>query len=254
MNIGVLGPLCVSLDDTVNQVELAPKPRTVFAVLLANAGRVVPVSSLVREVWEDDPPVSALRNIQTYIFQSRKVLQRFTGLSARSVARELLMTRPGGYVFSGRLAQFDYGAYRSMVVDGRGMIRQGDDPKGLTILSRALAIWRGPAFVDVTTRAALEAQRRELEESRLGVIEDLSDVKIRLGMYHEAIADLAVPVFEHPLHEGLHCQYMRALSMSGDRVRALDVFGRLRLNLVSDLGIEPGIPVQELQYAILNSG
>ncbi|MCZ4124630.1 AfsR/SARP family transcriptional regulator [Streptomyces sp. H39-S7] len=254
MNIGVLGPLYVSLDDTVHQVELAPKPRTVLAVLLANAGRVVPVSSLVREIWEDDPPVSALRNVQTYVFQSRKVLQQFTGLSARSVAGELLMTKPGGYVFSDRSAQFDYGAYRSLVTDGRGVIRQGDDAEGLTILSRALDIWRGPAFVDVTTGFALEAQRRELEESRLGVIEDLSDVKIRMGMYHEAIADLAVPVFEHPLHEGLHCTYMRALSMSGDRVRALDVFGRLRLNLVSDLGIEPGTPVQELQYRILNSG
>jgi len=253
MNIGMLGPLHVTLDDRAGDVQLAPKPRTVLAVLLAHAGGVVPVSSLVREVWQDDPPASALRNIQTYIFQARRVLQDLLGLPPRAVARELLITSPGGYMFSDKSAEFDYVTYRCLVHDGREVVRQGRDEEGLTLLGRALAVWRGPAFVDVATGAALEAQRLQLEESRLGVIEDLSELKIKLGMYHEAISDLVVPVSEHPLHEGLHGQYMRALSLSGDRVHALSVFGRLRSRLVSDLGIEPGTPLRKLHHRILNS-
>ncbi|MCQ4080488.1 AfsR/SARP family transcriptional regulator [Streptomyces sp. RB6PN25] len=234
-------------------VELAPKPRTVLVVLLVNAGGVVPVSSLVREVWGDDPPVSALRNIQTYIFQARKVLSRITGVSVRSVARELLMTRPGGYLFSDKSAKFDHESYRKMVADGRDTIRKGDYGKGILLLDRALASWRGPAFVDVVTGVTLEAHRRQLEESKLGVIEALSSAKIEMGRYYEAVADLTVSVCEHPLHEGLHYQYMRALSMAGDRAHALDVFSKLRVSLVSELGIEPSDVMQELQSSILNS-
>ncbi len=45
---------------------------------------------------------------------------------------------------------------------------------------------------------------------------------------------------------------MRALDMAGLRVRALEVFNKLRLTLVSELGIEPGAPLQQLQGHILN--
>lgn len=234
-------------------IELAPKPRTALAVLMANAGVVVPTSSLVREVWGDDPPVSALRNIQTYVFQSRKVLSRFTGKPTNAVAAELLMTRPCGYAFSNTYAQFDYNCYGSLVADGRNAIRQGDTERGVSLLDRALGLWRGPAFVDVVTGCILEAQRRQWEESKLGVIETLSSAKIEMGQHYEAAADLTACVFEHPLHEGLHYQYMRALSMAGDRAHALDVFSKLRLNMVSELGIEPSDLMQELQYSILNS-
>ncbi|MET9364722.1 AfsR/SARP family transcriptional regulator [Streptomyces sp. NPDC006632] len=234
-------------------MELAPKPRTVLTVLIANAGGIVPVSALAREVWGDSRPVSALRNLQTYIFQSRKVLSQFTGLSLRGVASEFLMTRPGGYSFTNTAARFDYSSYRNLVVDGRRMLRKGADDEAIELFEDALSIWRGPAFVDVMRGPTLETQRRQFEESRIGVIESLSDAKIRVGNYHEAIADLAASISEHPLHEGIHYRYMRALHLTGHRARALDVFNTLRSNLVSELGIEPGAPVQRLQHSILNS-
>ncbi|MBC3840872.1 AfsR/SARP family transcriptional regulator [Streptacidiphilus sp. 4-A2] len=196
--------------------------------------------------------MSALRNIQTYVFQSRKVLSRFTGKPTSAVAAELLMTRPGGYAFSSTYAKFDYDCYGGLVAEGRNAIRQGDPQRAVPLLDRALGLWRGPAFVDVVTGCTLEAQRRQWEESKLGVIETLSSAKIETGQHYEAAADLTA-ASSSPLHEGLHYQYMRALSMAGDRAHALDVFSKLRLNMVSELGIEPSDLMQELQYSILNS-
>ncbi|MCZ1018712.1 AfsR/SARP family transcriptional regulator [Streptomyces noursei] len=245
--------MLISLDGAAGYIDLAPKPRTVLTVLLVNAGVVVPVSSLVREVWADSPPASALRNIQTYILQSRTLLLQVSGASKRAVARDLLVTRPGGYLFGAESAQFDHLTYRKLVDAGRGAIRQGDCMKGTSLLDRALEMWRGPAIVDVMTGVMLDAWRHQLEGSKLGVIEDLCSAKIAMGRYHEAAADLAVSVWENPLHEGLHYQYMRALSMSGDRAHALDVFNRLRMNLVAELGIDPSDSIQELQRSILHS-
>ncbi|MET9322987.1 AfsR/SARP family transcriptional regulator [Streptomyces sp. NPDC003038] len=253
MEFGVLGPLLISTEAPTEYIELAPKPRTVLALLLANSGRIIPVSSLVREVWGDSPPVSALRNIQTYALQSRKVLSQVARVPVRVVARELLITRPGGYTFNDGAGQFDYRFYLELADSGRKAIREGALAEGIDLLSRALAIWRGPAFVDTLTGPVLESQRLQLEESRLGVIEILSEARINVGHYHEALSDLAVSVSENPLHEGLHYQYMRVLDITGSRARALQVFSRLRLNLVSELGIEPGAPLQQLQHRILNA-
>ncbi|MFJ6811667.1 BTAD domain-containing putative transcriptional regulator [Streptomyces anulatus] len=243
----------MSADDRPETVELAPKPRTVLALLAANAGRLIPVSSLVREVWNGFPPASALRNIQTYVFQSRKVLTQITGVPLREVGQELILTRPGGYMFSDSVARFDHRHYLELAERGRSATRTGSLGEGVDTFARALALWRGSVFVDTVMGPALEAQRRHLEESRIGVVESLCAGRIGLGHYHEALADLSASVSEHPLHEGLHLQYMQVLDILGSRARALEVYHRLRLSLVAELGIEPGAPVQRLQQRILNA-
>ncbi|MEV6686858.1 BTAD domain-containing putative transcriptional regulator, partial [Streptomyces sp. NPDC051130] len=52
-------------------------------------------------------------------------------------------------------------------------------------------------------------------------------------------------------HENLHGQFMLALHRSGRRGEALDVYQRLRTNLVEELGIEPSGALRALQRSIL---
>lgn len=99
----------------------------------------------------------------------------------------------------------------------------------------------------------LESRRRQYEESRLGALETLAEAKIGSGRHLEVTADLAALTAEYPYHEGLHSQYMRALEKAGRRAQALEVFHRLRVGLVSELGIEPGHTISRLQCSILNS-
>ena len=253
MNIGILGPLMISAGGRTEYVRLAPKPRTVLALLSGHAGGLISAASLEREVWGESPPASSSRNLHTYVLQCRKVLAQASGMTQRAVANELLVTRPGGYTVCDDLITFDYRRFAALSEKGRRALREGELMQSIDMLSNALSAWRGPAFADVVAGCVLEARRRQLQDSRLGVIEDLSDARITAGQYHEAIAGLAVPVSEHPLHEGLHFQYMRALGISGGRSRALEVFSRLRLSLVTELGIEPGAAVQQLQRRILSS-
>jgi DNA-binding SARP family transcriptional activator len=253
MNVGVLGPLQIMRDGLAFPFRLAPKPRVVLAVLSTHAGSLVPTSTLIRELWEENPPISALRNIQTYVSQVRKVLSQVTGLSTRIVSESLLMTRAGGYVFSNEKTEFEHALYRDLIAKGHHAVRRRDHERGIAYLKQSLKIWRGPSFADVTTGAVLEAQRLQLEETRIGAVELLSSAEITAGRPHEAIAELASVVHQNPLHEGLHYQYVRALDMVGNRVHALDVFRTLRLNLVTELGIEPSDAIRTLHSTILNS-
>lgn len=252
MELGVLGPLFLRADKMVTAPS-APKLRKVLALLIVHGNQIVPVSSLMRELWDDDPPISWLTTLQTYILNLRKLLASALGISTKEVSREILVTRSGGYLFRMDNVELDVDRYQGLVSAGREALVRGDDGLAVRNLDDALRLWRGPAFVDVHTGCILESKRLQLEESRLLVLEYLVDTELRRGMYREVLTDLVALTIENPLHEGLHAQYMRALYFNDRRAQALEVFRRLRDNLVAELGIEPGPAVQQLHEAILNS-
>ncbi|WP_335972117.1 MULTISPECIES: AfsR/SARP family transcriptional regulator [Streptomycetaceae] len=229
----------------------APKLRKVLSMLVVYSGQVVPVSSLMAELWDENPPNSCLTTVQTYILSLRKLFASGTGLSSAQVAREILRTESGGYRFVAGSAELDIERYNSLAVAGRRSLDAGDDRTGSRQLGEALRLWRGPALTGVPVGRLLEADRYRLEESRLVVHEYWVDTQLRLGGYRDVLASLAGLTVEHPLHENLHMQYMKALFLNGRRGQALEVFHRLRRNLVSELGLEPGGPAQRLQRAIL---
>ncbi|MEE3921330.1 AfsR/SARP family transcriptional regulator [Micromonospora sp. BRA006-A] len=119
-------------------------------------------------------------------------------------------------------------------------------------MTDALRLWRGPALVDVPAGPVLESKRRQFEESRLVVLEYLVDAELRLGMYREVLTELAALTVENPCTRAC-AQYMRALYLSGRRAQALEVFHRLRSDLVNELGLEPGPQIQRLHQAVLNA-
>lgn len=252
MRMGILGTLFVSVDDNLTAPS-APKLRKVLATLIVHCGQVVPVPALMRELWDENPPMSGLTTLQTYILNLRKLLVTLTGLSAAEVANEILVTRAGGYAFEVDATQLDVHSYNLLVTQGRQALAANDEVRAVQHLNQALRLWRGPALVDVQVGRVLESKARQFEESRLITFEYLVDAQLRLGMYREALAELIVVASDHPLHEGLHSQYMQALQQAGRRAQALEVFRELRQNLVAELGLEPGPDLQRLHYDILNS-
>ncbi|MEV5431600.1 AfsR/SARP family transcriptional regulator [Streptomyces sp. NPDC052701] len=251
--IGLLGPMRLHAEDAEKQVSVAPKIRTVLAMLGMHPDQVVPVSTLTRELWPEQPPVTALRTLQTYIFNIRKALAGITELTAEDVADQLLVTQDNGYRLHSSDLRLDWLDFMQLADQGRHALADGDSHTGIQELEQALGMWRGSVLTDVPAGAVLEARRLMLEESRLDTIEALIDARIEAGLHQQVIAELASLTSEHPYHEGLHAQYMRALALNGRRAAALEVFVRLRTRLIDEIGIEPGYPLQQLQTTILNS-
>ncbi|KUJ64403.1 hypothetical protein ACZ90_57585 [Streptomyces albus subsp. albus] len=252
MDVSVLGPLALR-HGTVSGVPTAMKPRKVLSLLLLNEGRVVPAAVLMTELWGDEPPRTGPTTLQTYILHLRKLLAQALGIPSPEVARDILQTRPGGYCFVLRSGRFDVHVYRDLVAEAECALDAGDERTAETAFRRALAVWQGPALVDVLHGRPLQAEVARLEQSRLTVTERSIDTRLRLGGHQEALSDLASLVVEHRFHESLHGQYMLALHRSGQRTRALAVFQRLRLTMAEELGLEPSVRLQRLQQAVLVS-
>jgi DNA-binding SARP family transcriptional activator len=250
---GVLGPLHLGVSESVEGVAIAPKIRTVLAMLLVHADQVVPIQAFMRELWEERPPATGLRTLQTYILTCRKILSQLTGCSGAHVAREILVTGAGGYGLKSRHVRLDWLEFQRLKNLGTKALEDGENAAGIELLDAALGLWRGDALVDAPAGPILDSKRRFLAESRLDAIVLLADAQIKAGLHQRAITQLAAVTSEHALHEGLHAQYVRALALGGRRAEALGVLRTLRTRLVSEIGIEPGAPLRELQLNILKS-
>ncbi len=250
MNICVLGPL-VAAESGVSVAPTAAKPRCLLALLASYAGRVTPIDVIVAELWEEDPPPSALTTIQTYVLQLRRLITRAVRDSRGGLAKEILRTELGGYLLDQADGGFDAEEYARHAARGHEAFQVGDFATAKACMQSALDMWRGPAYVDVQTGRRLAAHAVLLEESRKTVLERRIAADLRLGRHHELVGELAGLTAEHATDEQLHAHLMIALYRSGRRSQALTVFGRLRSRLASELGVDPAPTVARLYSSIL---
>jgi DNA-binding SARP family transcriptional activator/predicted ATPase len=235
----VLGPVEVR-DAAGRPVPLGPpRQRALLAVLALSAGRMVPLSRLVDELWGEAVPDSASKMVQIHISQLRKVLPR-----------DDLVTRSGGYLLDIGPARLDLGRFERLQRDAREAAARGDASSACELLRQALALWRGPALAEFTEPfARLEADR--LEELRLTALEERMEADLALGRHAELVGELEALIARNPLREGLRGKQMLALYRAGRQAEALAAYAAARSTLSDELGIEPSPELRELHGRIL---
>ncbi|MFH0246534.1 BTAD domain-containing putative transcriptional regulator [Streptomyces sp. HK10] len=252
MDIEVLGALSVR-EHGISITPTAPKPRQVLALLALHADQVVQVSTLMDELWEDEPPRSARTTLQTYVLRLRELIGDALAEAGeeRVTAKDVLVTLPGGYRLNTRGGFVDFREFERRAGAGYRAMDAEDFSGAARRLRDALALWTGPALADVQVGNRAELEVRRLEESRLCALDQRIDADLRLGRHRELLSELTVLVNRHQLHESLHGQFMLALHRSGRRGEALNVYQRLRATLVRELGLEPSSALSRLQRSIL---
>lgn len=240
----LLGPVRIQDGDSPVRIT-APKQRTVLAMLLARAGYVVPVRSLVAEVW-DEPPRSAVANLRTYLMQLRRLLP-----PSADPAVERLVTSDAGYLLRVAPAEFDLFQFEALAAHGRQALARRDLVAAQNAYTRALALWRGRAAEDAPLGPTLREVVARLTDQYLSATEEYTEIQLALGSPMAAAERLRELIGQHPLRERLYGQLMVALYRCGDVVGALDVFAMARRTLADELGLDPGPELRRLHQAVL---
>ena len=150
--------------------------------------------------------------------------------------------------------QLDLERFRTLVERGRGELDDGDPMGAAQTLREALALWRGPPLADLANEPFAAEASRALDEERLAALEARIDADLACGRHARARRRAVGARPRDPLRERLRAQLMLALYRSGRQSEALDAYADARQTLVSELGLEPGPELQELQQAILDPG
>jgi DNA-binding SARP family transcriptional activator len=248
MSVQVLGPFTASLGRRA-VTPSAAKQRQILALLALNTGRVVTVSTLTEELWGDAPPRSFATTLQTYVLHLRNRLAE-AGTGGRQT-RDLLSTRHSGYLLEDG-CETDVAEFGRLARRGRQAAETGDLQAAADLLGCALALWRGPALVDVPLGQVLELESASLEASRLGVLERRIEADLALRRHADLVGELTLLTARNPMNENFCALLMTALYRSGHAGQALAAFRRLRDVLHTELGLEPCPRLRQLHQAILS--
>jgi DNA-binding SARP family transcriptional activator len=242
VEFAVLGPLRVYVGAQTVDIG-GQRQRRILAMLLLNVGRTVGVADLVAAAWDDDPPPTARRQVQTAVWQLRREF-------ARHGAGDALETGPAGYRLAVDPQQVDLFRFEAMLAEGTRLAARGASSDAARHLRAAVALWSGPTLGGVGG-APVEQAAARIDRLRLTALEEWADCELAAGDRPGLLAELTTLTGEHPLSERLASAYMLALYRADRQAEALQAYRRVVVALADELGVDPGPRLTDTYAAIL---
>ncbi|MER6249089.1 BTAD domain-containing putative transcriptional regulator [Streptomyces griseorubiginosus] len=213
--------------------------RALLTVFALRPGRTVPVSVLVDEVWDGEPPADATGAVQALVGRLR-----------RALGAEAVGSVDGGYRLAATPDDIDLHRFERLVGDGTRALADQDPAKAAAVLDDALALWRGPALADLPDRTAHAARA---EARRLDALRARHAAALALGQAEHSLPELTALCDSHPLDEPLQALRLRALRDTGRTAEALAAYEDVRQLLADRLGADPGPELRSLHGELLQT-
>lgn len=238
VDIVLLGSVDLRIDGRAVPM-LRPQQRSVLAALAVDAGRPVPVDTLVARVWSGAPPVAARRSAQALIARLNT-----------AGGRALVVRRPAGYLLDVDPSAVDLHRFTMWVRAAEGGARVGDGERA-GFLRQALGLWHGPPLAGVPGTWAAR-MRDSWAQRRLAAVVAWALVECRVGDPAEVTGPVADLLLDHPHAEPLAGALIQALHASGRTAEAIGRYTDFRRRLVEELGVDPGPALQALYRSLLS--
>lgn len=232
MRYGVLGPVELVTAEGAEPVR-GSRQRALLAVLLAHRGALVPRERLIAALWPEGPPPSAEHTLHSHASRVRALV----GPDLRAV--------PGGY----RLDPQDLDADR---FDRAVREAARAAHEAATVLTDALALWRGPAFGSEADLPEVQAEAERLDAARRTAHEALA--RALLAAEPGRAAEAAERALDgDPYREGAWALLVRARTAEGRPGEAVLAYLRAAAAL-DEIGLLPSQDLQSAHAAALAAG
>ncbi|MFJ9177097.1 AfsR/SARP family transcriptional regulator [Streptomyces sp. NPDC102360] len=213
-----------------------PRLRALLTSLALHTPHTAPTDALIGDVWAGDPPADA-----------PAALQALVGRLRRALGREAVTSEAGGYRLAARREDIDLYVFERLAREGAADLAADAPETAARTLRDALALWRGPALVDLPDHTAAtrhEARRQDTIRARV-------EADLRLGRALDLVPELRELTIAHPYDEPMRALLIRALRDSGRSADALAAFEDARRVLVEGLGADPGPELAALHAELL---
>jgi predicted ATPase/DNA-binding SARP family transcriptional activator len=240
VRIAILGPLSVEQDGRPIEIS-GGRLKALLARLAIDVGRPVSATALADAIWDGALPADEAHALQSLVSRLRRALGD-PGLIEQSASGYRLTLAPEGV---------DVAGFTRLAAHGATALRDGDPARAGRLLGEALSLWRGAALADVALSGWLAQATAALADLRVSAEADRAQAELALGRAGELVPALEELAAEHPLHERIAGQLMRALYASGRQADALAVYERVRAALADAIGAAPSPELQAIHQAVL---
>jgi len=218
----------------------APKPRTIMALMLLYAGRLVSREELIYEVWGDRPPKTCVVTTQTYLYHIRN--QTNIEVFSSGLA----------YGFNVRKEEVDAHLFQQFINQGKTAMRQNQLEEAKRLLGRARSLHEDRSFLlDVECGSSLASWSLKISDMRQTAQLSWMQLAIKEGRHADILDDLRAFWRRDPLAEDVASLLMLALYRMPRVKAALEVYTSTCDMLREELGIYPSHMLQELHAKIL---
>jgi predicted ATPase/DNA-binding SARP family transcriptional activator len=233
VRVGVLGPVVVVHDGHPHPPP-TPVARALLGALAVDAPLPVGSGKLIETVWPV-PPRDPKAALQLAVHRLRGWLRDAVG---DGVA---VLSGPAGYRLHLAGGETDLALFRALA---------GADQTAT--LSRALDLWRGAPLEDVPPERRDETVLVGLVAERAAVTRRCAAAVLAGGQAERALELVRPLCAADPLDEEAHAILVEALAAAGRLAAALAEYDRVRRSLAADLGIDPGVRLQEAYQKVLH--
>lgn len=253
MRLHLLGPLELRVGGRLREVG-QPRRRAVLAALATDAGRPVPVDTLIDRVWDADPPDGARSVLYAHISRLRRLLEDAASTESEGDPRDgeggalRIVRTSGGYVLEAGENAVDLLLFRALVARGRACPAEAERA---SVLEEALRLWRGAPLPE-QAGAWAERMRTVWTGERIEAALDWAGALLHEGRPQEVPALLRSLAAEHPLSEPLAMMLVRALGEAGRKAEAVHAYTGIRQQLADELGVPPGRELRAMYEELLS--
>jgi predicted ATPase/DNA-binding SARP family transcriptional activator/tetratricopeptide (TPR) repeat protein len=236
--VAVLGALEVTRDGRRLTVPVGKTSELVVRLAL-EAGELVRADRLVEDLWGDG------RGARRNTLQSKvAMLRRALGDPGAIISRN------GSYSLAVDAAAVDALAVVGSVAIATGMIHGGDDLNAAELCATTLSLFRGEVLQAAGEGDWVAPHRTRLEEARMKLLEIQFASRLRLGD-DDVIGELDAAVATYPFQESLWELLILAQYRAGRQADALASYQKVRTQLATELGLDPGPQLKVLEQRIL---
>jgi len=225
MDFRILGTLHVGAGGRELRIS-GTRMRSLVAILLVNANRVVSEDVLIEGLWGEAATLRSSGNLHALVSRLRGIL-----------GKDRILREGNGYLLRVQPGELDLDRFQDL--------RAAGEP------AQALALWRGPALAEFLYEPWAENEVRRLDELRLVTFEERIQRDLDAGRHAELVPELQALVADQPLRETLRRHLILALYQSERQAEALEAYRAARKMLDEELGLEPGPELRELERAVL---
>lgn len=251
LRVYTLGSLRVYRDDHLLFDESwRNKPaKTIFKLLLTQAGRRYPKDVLAEELWPETDPDVAANRLRVAVHELRKML----GEGARREGGPLhIAQQEGAYFFDERAPVWsDRAAFESAIAQGQELAEEGKLGEALHAYQVAEALYQGDYLRDDLFFEWSISTRERLREMHLSMLGDAARIHGQRGEFDHASGFCRKILRIEPWREEVYRRLMLYLVEAGRPNEALRAYEECRRALQAEVEAEPSPETTRMRDSIL---
>ena len=228
-------------------IDLSPRPpreRLILARLVAAQGTPVSASELVDALWNDNPPTTAVNQIQRHIGELRRLLEPM--LPPRAIGN-YVQAVGDAYRLNMSLCSSDLGD----ALELWRAARAASPAIAAQLYDDALSLVVEPPLPDLPWSMRERPEFAAIRRDRISLAIDAADFALRAGGNPTTLSSIEVIAADAPLDERLQSRLIALLARTGRRAEAVHVFEATKTALSLELDLLPSAELLSAMHLVL---